>query len=225
MADPRRNGEKSLGYILGRLIILAIVVTVIRPLLETLSFPEMRLITIVLTILTIVVYIVWKDDKKHKLKKAHQLAMEKVEAIQCEIAKVNISDRREDYLIENKDYRRGNDKENLYRKKFFLTLLRIFENQCAKCRSVDNGIDLDHFFLSKNEGGCFIMRHKDGYLVNNAIPLCQRCNRIKSDNSYKAFFTQEEILRLFQRNAELTKVLNETEELKRLFPDANLDVS
>jgi 5-methylcytosine-specific restriction endonuclease McrA len=125
------------------------------------------------------------------------------------IAEVEVSDRREDYIIERDDYRRGNPKENAYRKQFFLPLLETFGNRCAKCLTNDNGMDIDHFFLSKNEGGCFIMRHVNGHLVNNAVPLCQSCNRGKSDESYRDFFTQAEALALFQKCANMTKRLNE----------------
>jgi hypothetical protein len=126
-----------------------------------------------------------------------------------QISKVDISDSRDAYIIENDDYRRGNAKENYYRKAFQLSLLEIFGNRCAKCGSNDNGVDLDHFFLSKNEGGSFIMRHREGHLVNNAIPLCQSCNRSKSDKSYRSFYSTPQILGIFQRNAIMTKMIND----------------
>lgn len=125
------------------------------------------------------------------------------------ISSMSPSSDRTNYLIENDDYRRGNPKEGFYRKTFSLHLLETFDNTCAKCGDKENGVDIDHFIFSKNEGGCFIMKHKDGYLVNNAIPLCRTCNRSKSDSHYKSFFTDEELLSIFQRSLLMTKRLNE----------------
>lgn len=116
---------------------------------------------------------------------------------------------REDYIISDLDYHRGNQKESYYRKVFNLRLLESFGNSCAKCGRNDNGITIDHFIFSKNEGGCFMMWHKENYLVNNAIPLCQSCNSRKSDKSYKYFFNQSELLTIFEANISLTKLLNE----------------
>lgn len=119
------------------------------------------------------------------------------------------STERDDYIIERDDYRRGNPKESYYRKTFCLYLLDAFSNSCAKCGSKENGMDIDHFIFSKNEGGCFMMRHCEGYLINNAIPLCQTCNRSKSDESYKSFFSESELLTILERNILMTKRLNQ----------------
>ena len=122
--------------------------------------------------------------------------------------RVSISDDRNDYIFSDEDYRRGNKRENDYRKKYFLPLLNIFGNKCAKCGDSSNGIDLDHFVFSKNEGGNFSLLHKDGHLVNNAIPLCRACNRSKSDKSYRDFFNEEQILYLFTKNRDMTITIN-----------------
>lgn len=129
------------------------------------------------------------------------------------IATLRVSDERADYIIEKDDYKRGNRKERLYRKMFKLPLLGSFDNKCAKCCRNDNGVDLDHFFMSKNAGGCFIMRHVSGHLVNNAIPLCETCNRSKSDKPYGQFFSAQELIRLFEISATMTKQLNEANPL------------
>ncbi len=115
---------------------------------------------------------------------------------------------RDDYIIERDDYRRGNPKESYYRKTFCLHLLEVFGNSCAKCGSKENGMDIDHFIFSKNEGGCFIMKHRDGYLINNAVPLCQTCNRSKSDCDYKSFFNESELLAILEKNVLMTRHLN-----------------
>ena len=125
------------------------------------------------------------------------------------IAELTPSADRSEYIIERDDYRRGNPKENYYRKTFCLYLLEIFGNSCAKCGSKENGMDIDHFIFSKNEGGCFIMKHRDGYLINNAVPLCQTCNRSKSDCDYKSFFNESELLTILEKNVIMTRLLNE----------------
>lgn len=144
-------------------------------------------------------------EQKRLREIAEQNEVERQQAINS----VSPSSDRNNYLIENDDYRRGNSKEGFYRKTFSLHLLETFDNSCAKCGDKENGVDIDHFIFSKNEGGCFIMKHKDGYLVNNAIPLCRTCNRSKSDSHYKSFFTDEALLSIFQRSLLMTKRLNE----------------
>ncbi len=124
------------------------------------------------------------------------------------IATLTPSTDRDDYIIDRDDYRRGNPKESYYRKTFYLYLLEVFGNSCAKCGSKENGMDIDHFIFSKNEGGCFMMKHREGHLVNNAIPLCQTCNRSKSDDDYKSFFSESELLAILERNVLMTRRLN-----------------
>ena len=131
------------------------------------------------------------------------------------LSSLEISDNREHYVISNSDYKRGNPIERKYRKHFLLKLLDLFDNQCAKCNDQDNGLDLDHFVFSKNEGGNFAMLTKDGHYVNNAIPLCQSCNRSKSDVHYKEFFTGGELIEIFAKNKAATAMLNEDSEFKK----------
>lgn len=135
------------------------------------------------------------------------------EELDARIAEVEVSTDRGDYVVSNEDYRRGNSSENLYRKVFKLTLLEKYANRCAKCGDQNNGVDLDHFVFSKNEGGNFVLRHKLGHLVNNAIPLCATCNRKKSDDSFLEFFDVQERLRLFQINSEMSKLINDKLEI------------
>ncbi len=124
------------------------------------------------------------------------------------IATLTPSADRDEYIIERDDYRRGNPKESYYRKTFCLYLLEAFGNSCAKCGNKENGMDIDHFIFSKNEGGSFMMKHREGYVVNNAIPLCQTCNRSKSDNDYKSFFSESELLAILEKNVLMTRRLN-----------------
>ncbi len=133
----------------------------------------------------------------------------KNKTMQEKIAKLEISDDRNDYIISNFDYKRWNKKENSYRKLFKLPVLSVFDNECAKCRDSYNWVDIDHFVFSKNSWWCFIMIHRDWYLVNNAIPLCQSCNRSKWDRDYKEFFTKNELMNIYTKNQEMTELINE----------------
>ena len=147
-----------------------------------------------------------RKEAKRRAEEEKRLAEEE---FQRKISIVRISDDRNDYIISKEDYKRGNPVDNDYRKTWFLTLLKIYDNKCANCGDSSNGCDLDHFVFAKNEGGNFIMKHRDGYFVNNAIPLCQNCNRSKGDQDYNNFFSEEKLLELFTKNAEMTKLINE----------------
>jgi hypothetical protein len=169
-----------------------------------------------------------RAEQEQRRIQAEQEARRSQEEYYKKLSEVLISTNREDYIIVKEDYKRGNKRENEYRKKHILALLNLHQNQCAKCHKSDNGFDLDHFFLSKNEGGNFSLMHKDGYLVNNAIPLCQSCNRSKGDRPYNTFFSNEEILSLFTNNREMTLLLNQIQssehlqlEIKGVLPGEN----
>lgn len=171
-------------------------------------------------ILVLLLLLAKKINKNHKIRmqiKKTILEKERRSEINKRIAReelrkkmesVKISDNRHDYIITNEDYKRGNQVDNDYRKTWYLTLLKIYDNKCANCGNTKNGCDLDHFVFPKNEGGNFVMKHKDGFLVNNAIPLCQNCNRSKSDKNYKNFFSLQKIAEILIKNAEMTKLLN-----------------
>lgn len=150
-----------------------------------------------------------REEQEKKRIEAEQEAQRLQEEYYKKLNEVFVSTNREDYVIGKEDYKRGNKRESEYRKKHILTLLNLYQNQCAKCRKSDNGFDLDHFFISKNEGGNFALAHRDGHLVNNAIPLCQSCNRSKGDRPYDAFFNNDEILSLFTKNRQMTLILNQ----------------
>lgn len=159
--------------------------------------------------LTLCVFVAKRLQEIEKQKKLQEELEEERQKLLDAIHSVAISDDRHDYIIEGNDYKRGNKKERDYRKMFKLSLLGVYDNKCAKCGEDQNGIDIDHFFLSKNAGGCFIMRHKGGYLVNNAVPLCQTCNRAKSDKHFRSFFSDTDLLHVLQRNVVMTRKLND----------------
>lgn len=140
--------------------------------------------------------------------------------LQERMSVVAISESRFDYVISNEDYRRGTPRENFYRKHFFLQLLATFGNCCVACGNSQNGVDIDHLVFSKNEGGSFAMFHREGYWVNNAVPLCHTCNRSKVDKSYRDFFSPDRLLSILERNVEMTRRLNAAPEMKQFKPNS-----
>lgn len=131
-------------------------------------------------------------------------------AIQSRLRQLGMNEEPNAYIIQRGDYKRGSEKEREYLRLHKNFLYRIYDNRCSKCGNDTNGLDIDHFFISKNEGGCFQMQHRDGFVVNNAIPLCETCNRSKSDKNYRSFFSQYDLLRILERNAKMNERLNQT---------------
>ncbi len=147
------------------------------------------------------------------IKEQEILREKEAETLRKKIGRVRVSDDIQDYVISRRDYARGNEKEAIYRKRFMLDLLKVFGNKCAICGRSDNGFDLDHFIIPKNYGGNFVLMHKDGYLVNNAVPLCQTCNRSKSDESYEEIFaSEEELYEVLKKNKKMTVMINDDED-------------
>lgn len=131
------------------------------------------------------------------------------ELLRKKISSLAMSADRHDYVIQNGDYKRGLKKERRYLKEHKATLFRLFDNRCVKCGADDQGLSVDHFVFSKNEGGCFMMRHKEGYWVNNGIPLCNKCNSAKLDRSYESFFSQEELVTILEKSKLMSHRLNQ----------------
>lgn len=146
------------------------------------------------------------------IKKRQQEAEEALlrkEAIKQQIGSLVVSDRRNDFYFYDDSFSRNTPREREYRKEHLLTLLKLFNNGCANCGSSKNGLDLDHFIFSKSEGGDFAMHHKGGFIVNNAIPLCQSCNRSKSNMDYRRFFSEARLVKILAVNREMTKIINQ----------------
>lgn len=123
----------------------------------------------------------------------------------------SVSHEPSDYVIRRGDYVRNNKVDAFYRKEYFLTILKAYDNRCAKCGTDRNGVDLDHCFIPKSLGGNFCLWHKDDFWINNAVPLCRTCNRSKGNRFYKEYFTDEQLLILFKKNKEMTQMLNRSE--------------
>ena len=178
------------------------------------------LIAIVVGAGAIAVFTSIRNQRKREAEEASARWLAYEQQMEERMSRVRISDTRTDYVIGNDDYRRGTPRENFYRKSFFLPLLSVFGNQCAGCGNAQNGVDVDHFVFSKNEGGSFAMYHTDGLWVNNAIPLCETCNRSKLDQSYREFFTEEQLVEIFEKNVQMTKLLNDTPAMSQFRPGA-----
>ena len=118
------------------------------------------------------------------------------------------SDKCADYKIVNSDYARGFKKETEYRARYEECLRQVFGNQCVKCGKM-SGLAIDHFFLPKNYGGCFVMETVEGQKLNNAIILCASCNSSKSDHSFRDFFDDEELERILELNEVMNRKINE----------------
>lgn len=116
------------------------------------------------------------------------------------------------YHIVGKDYLRDTPIENFYKNHFEQQLIKSFGG-CARCKSVKMGfssLEYDHFWLPKSLGGNFAMRHKNGYYVNNCVPLCGACNKEKSAKSIYEFYSLEELSYIIEVSQSLNIKLNKT---------------
>lgn len=111
-------------------------------------------------------------------------------------------------VICDSDFVRENDLDRLYRKLFKNKLCALFGNKCAICFKEDNGLDLDHFLIPKIRGGSFILRLKNSYLVNNAVPLCQTCNRRKNARNAVQFYDTKVNKDIVLLNRHFTQIIN-----------------
>lgn len=117
---------------------------------------------------------------------------------------------RHQLVVSSSDRTRENAADRDYRKRMLLRLLGLYGNQCAICGANDAGLDLDHFFVPKSQGGNFALTRHDGIKVNNAVPMCESCNRAKGARPYDEFLRgREERLRVILRlNVQMNRLLN-----------------
>lgn len=112
------------------------------------------------------------------------------------------------YVIERRNYSRSNSDERLYKTKWWATLMRTYDCRCGLCGEDRDGIELDHFWVPKSHGGCFIMRSVATLkLVNNAVPLCTACNRQKQDHIMAV--DSQQTLRLAEANRRMSAAVND----------------
>lgn len=99
----------------------------------------------------------------------------------------------ENYIIAGNDHSRESRLDRYYKKHFTYLLFSLFKGQCACCQVINEPLELDHFFIPKSKGGNFVMRHNDGYYVNNCIPLCRPCNASKGAKNFLDFFDADRL--------------------------------
>lgn len=120
------------------------------------------------------------------------------------------TDRREELKISPEDFERDTPAEKQYLYKYRTTILRAFDNRCAICLAHDKGIEMDHHYICKADGGTFGLAHRTGVIINNAVPLCVPCNRRKKDKSYKLFCSKADIERIKRISSSITQYINMT---------------
>jgi 5-methylcytosine-specific restriction endonuclease McrA len=207
------------GVVLFVLAVVYSVLAIIAQIIYENAIPS-TILAVIVGGIVLAIFIAVRRKRNRAVREEMARQFEYERQLEARMSVVRISDNRTDYLISNDDYRRGTPRENFYRKTFLLPLLSVFGNRCARCGSSQNGLDIDHFVFSKNEGGSFAMFHRDGMWVNNAIPLCLECNRKKRDRSYRDFFTAKQLIDILESNVQMTKRLNERGVMSQFHPTA-----
>jgi 5-methylcytosine-specific restriction endonuclease McrA len=111
------------------------------------------------------------------------------------------------YTIKARDYKRNNADERYYRQRWILPLLSAFDCKCALCDSSEDGFELDHFWIPKTLGGNLLLKLKNSNkFVNNGVPLCQTCNRQKSESQLTVSDIRKH--RIHTRSRDLTIEIN-----------------
>lgn len=118
------------------------------------------------------------------------------------------------YEINLKNKKRGAYLDRLFKRKWLFDQLEVFGHQCAHCDREESEVQLtqDHFFIPKSMGGTLMVKHRRGYWVCNAILLCAKCNREKSDSSPKDFFSESKYLTIKEKVISLSLIMNEINE-------------
>lgn len=120
---------------------------------------------------------------------------------------INIS--KEDYIIVDKeDCRRPSRIDRYFRKHLKYALLDHFDGECGDCAAKE-GLQLDHFWCAKKDGGNFAMRSKTGFYVNNCLPLCGSCNASKGAKHVYEYFDANKVQKLLKRSHEFDIFLNQ----------------
>lgn len=117
---------------------------------------------------------------------------------------------RQQLIIRDSDFSRENEADRTFRRVYLLRLLALYDNACGICGSRENGLDLDHFFVPKSQGGNFVLIRTDGLRVNNAVPMCESCNRAKGNRDWRKVASDERLKLILSRNAEVNKLVNQT---------------
>jgi hypothetical protein len=99
---------------------------------------------------------------------------------------------RTQFFIQPQDYRRGNAIDNYFRDKISDLVIAAFGNRCIFCGDHDD-LTFDHYGLTKNEGGNFvlILADKSSIRINVAV-LCRGCNAMKGQIAHSFHFSDDQ---------------------------------
>lgn len=104
------------------------------------------------------------------------------------------------FFIHPHDYRRGNAIDNYCRATFFDSILAAFDHQCSFCGCTDD-LTFDHYGLTKNEGGNFVLLASDKRSLRvNVVVLCRGCNSTKGQRPYHQFFDDTRQLAIIEHH-------------------------
>jgi 5-methylcytosine-specific restriction endonuclease McrA len=113
---------------------------------------------------------------------------------------------RKNFHIQVKDYRRGNAIDNYFRN-IEGTVLGAFNRCCVFCGTVHD-LTFDHYGLSKNEGGNFVLVSADKASIRvNIVVLCRACNSAKGDRGYLFYFSDMQRARALSCQRALLDIL------------------
>ena len=103
---------------------------------------------------------------------------------------------RAQFDIQRTDYRRGNAVDNYVRAALADIVLAAFDRACACCGDPAT-LTFDHYGITKNEGGNFILIASDHTSLRvNLVVLCRTCNSRKGQNHHIDFFETEALQRI-----------------------------
>ncbi|MEE3443331.1 MAG: HNH endonuclease signature motif containing protein [Methanobrevibacter sp.] len=117
----------------------------------------------------------------------------------------DFSDDPKHYLINKDSFVRDNAQDAIYKLRWRKILYYLYDYKCPFCQKPCT--DIDHFFIPKSLGGNFKLKTKNGYVVNNAVPLCNKCNIKKSNKHFSSFVSYEQFVYIEQRNMIMSKLL------------------
>lgn len=162
--------------------------------------------------------IVYADEKEYNL-----LKKIKVNAVQNLVDKLNSRDllysfNPNNYQIQKEDFERNNDIDKYFNKKYKFRILKLFDSMCVKTGKIEE-IEMDHFLIPKSRGGNFILLHKDGYLLINAIPLTKSVNLDKKDDYGFNYFSSDEVSSILKKLEKINILLNKDKKIRILLSD------
>ena len=184
-------------------------------LLELLEDRERKIIELILEFMKFP-QVVFLNKNKTRLLKKMKINFINDKIKKMENNKFSYSVDKKDYIILDDDYERSNKIDKYFNKKYKFRMLEIFNNKCAKTNSIED-IEIDHFLIPKSKGGNFILFHKKGYLLLNAIPLHKAVNLEKSNILGSDFFDESEVESILNKLEKINILLNKDKNIWKLF--------